>query len=157
MIPVGFDVAAMAVELIHDEAIRLTVYDDANGQEIGPGSHVIGHPTIGAGRALDLNGISHAESLVMLATDIQGHLDALMQIDWFTRLDPARQRAIVNMVHQMGVHGVLGFFRMIECIRRDDWTGAAKSGQQSTWARQTPARANRVMAQLLQGASPCLT
>ena len=41
--------------LTDEEALRFVVYDDATGRPIVPGTHVIGHPSIGIGRALDVH------------------------------------------------------------------------------------------------------
>ena len=47
---------------IDDEGVRLRVYDDATGEPLHPGMTLKGHPSIGYGRALDVNGISLKES-----------------------------------------------------------------------------------------------
>ena len=59
-------------ELTRDEGQLLTVYDDATGAAIKPGTSVKGHPTIGIGRALDVHGISAAEAAYLLGNDIDG-------------------------------------------------------------------------------------
>lgn len=53
-----------------EEGLRLTVYDDATGKPIKPGTLVKGHPTIGIGRALDVNGITEAEAEYLKANDV---------------------------------------------------------------------------------------
>jgi GH24 family phage-related lysozyme (muramidase) len=55
--------------LEREEGLRTLVYDDATGKPIGPGSVVQGHPTIGIGRALDVNGITAVEADFLLEND----------------------------------------------------------------------------------------
>ncbi len=146
------DLGAMTTELIRDEAVRTYVYDDATGHPINPGSRVIGHPTIGIGRALDVHGITDSEAAYLLHNDIARTVGALSALDWFVAMDPVRQRAIVNMAFQMGVHGVCTFTVMIGRIRHQDWQGAADAALDSLWAKvETPARAERVTKLLLSG------
>lgn len=145
------DLDLMRAELIRDEGCRLVVYDDATGAPIGPRSMVMGHPTIGVGRALDLAGITEAEAAMMLDGDIQHYLVALDALPWFAAMDGARQRAIVNMRHQLGLGGLLDFRRMIACCSRQDWGGAATAGAASRWYGETPARAERVLSLLRDG------
>lgn len=146
-----FDTAAMVAELTRDEGVRLRVYDDATGEPLTPGKLLIGHPTIGVGRALDVNGISQAESDAMLESDIEHYIGELMGYAWFLTMDPVRQRAVVNMRHQLGLHGLLGFSKMIAAIERQDWADAFAEGHNSAWYRQTPWRAERVLLQLRDG------
>lgn len=147
----GFDFQAMIDDLIADEREVLTVYDDATGIAIRPGSQVKGHPTIGIGRALDVNGISKAESRVMCMNDVGRYLRELLMIDWWMKLDPVRQRAIMNMRHQLGLNGLLGFRGMIAAIERQDWPAAQAAGLDSSWHTQTPDRCERLMTVIRTG------
>lgn len=147
----SFDLPAMLAQLTSEEGDRLLVYDDATGLPIGPNSHVIGHPTIGIGRALDVDGISSAEASAMLLSDIKRYLVQLNALPWFTALDGIRQRVIVDMRHQLGMHGLLGFQEMIGAITRQDWNTAAAAGLDSAWYHETPGRAQHLMAMLRTG------
>lgn len=147
----GFDMALMLAELKADEGVRLVVYDDATGRTIGPGSAVIGHPTIGVGRALDVTGISPVEASTMLLSDVSTYLVELRKLPWFVAMDATRQRSIVNMRHQLGLRGLMRFRAMIDRIENGSWQAAAAEGLDSEWARQSPVRAERVMAQLATG------
>jgi lysozyme len=149
------DLIKMAAELVRDEGTRLVVYDDATGEPIGPGSHVIGNPTIGTGRCLtSRNGISTAEANYLRDNDINVRLAQLDQRPWFVNMPADRQRAIVNMSFQMGVAGVLSFGDMIAAIQAEDWAKAADAAMASRWATETAARAARVTALLKFGDSP---
>lgn len=150
--PVYFDVAQMIEELIADEANILVVYDDKTGLAIRPGTHVQGHPSIGVGRALDLKGILPTESRLMAANDVAQYVRELGAFPWWTRLDPPRQRAIVNMRHQLGLVGLLEFKHMIAALLAQDWPEARRAALDSDWAReQSPARAERIAEILLTG------
>lgn len=149
------DMTKMVAELVLDEGTRLVVYDDATGEPIEAGSRVIGHPTIGTGRAVDRsNGITTAEAGYLLQNDIAVVFAGLAVLDWFAAMPPDRSRAIVNMAFQMGVDGVSEFAGMIAAIRIADWTAAAAAALASEWATETPDRAHRVATQLLYGDGP---
>ena len=60
------------------------------------------------------------------------------------------QRALGNMVYQIGVSGVLKFEDMLTALERGERSQAASEALQSVWATQTPKRARRV-AGLLRG------
>jgi lysozyme len=60
------------------------------------------------------------------------------------------QRALGNMVYQMGVDGVLGFRTMLAALAVGDRARAAEAALESRWAKQTPERAQRVVA-LIRG------
>lgn len=141
--------------LTSEEANRFVVYDDATGKPLVPGDHLIGHPTIGVGRALDTHGISEGESDFLLANDIQRVYTRLAALDWFVSLpSPDMEVAIIDMAFQMGVDGVLKFVTMIDCIKQQKWLQAKQAMLNSDWARETPTRANRV-ADLFYAERPC--
>jgi lysozyme len=151
MIGKSFDPDKMIAELYRDESVRLVVYDDATGKPVGAGNILHGHPTIGVGRCLDTHGISVQECRTMIWNDVTAYYRELSRYTWFTDMDAVRQRAIVNMRHQLGLHGLLQFQTMIAAIERHDWREAVQAGLSSLWAQQTPSRAQRVMLQLLHG------
>ncbi len=143
--------AESLVKLLTDEeGLRLTVYDDATGKPITPGSTVIGHPTIGIGRALDTNGISNEEARALLLNDlakITGQLD--QRLPWWRRLSQNRQMVLAAMAFQLGMAGLLGFSNTLKLIEAGRYAEASSAMMQSLWARQTPARAAR-MARLMK-------
>lgn len=78
--------------------------------------------------------------------------------DFWPQLNAARQNALIEMAYQMGAEHEEAFHDMIAAIRvavasgRDeDWALAEERGLASAWAKQTPARAKRVMTQLRTG------
>lgn len=142
---------AVVATLTRDEGLRLTVYDDATGQPIGPGSVVKGHPTIGIGRCLDRNGITSQEAAYLLGNDVAKVRAQLGSFDWFGGLDAVRQDVLVCMAFQLGTHGVLAFGAMIQALKTRRWPAAAQAMQDSLWAEQTPLRAQRMAQSILTG------
>lgn len=136
-----------------DEGMKLVVYDDATGKAIVPGSVVVGHPTIGMGRALDTRGISNDEAALLSTNDEKYFSDlAAKSFRWFESLSQARQLVIVCMLFQLGIGGVLEFRGMIAAIQKGDWNMAADQMLDSHWAKeQTPKRAERLSAMMRQG------
>ncbi len=66
-------------------------------------------------------------------------------------LDTVRRMALVNMSFQLGLNGLSKFKKFLAALDRKDWDGAAKEGFNSTWAKQTPNRAKRVMDMVKTG------
>ena len=139
MTPVGLK------QLISDEGVRLTVYDDATGLPIVPGTRVIGHPTIGIGRALDVRGITAAETAYLLNNDMLDFTKSLLATyPWFARLTPTRQDVLTNMAFNLGPTGFAGFRKMLAALVAGDYFKAAEEILDSKAARQLPARYERL-------------
>jgi lysozyme len=142
--------AILVPMLRQEEGMRLLVYDDFNGKPIGPGTLVQGHPTLGVGRALDVNGISPAEADFLLRNDIARVMAQLdLGLPWWRELSPNRQAVLVAMGFQLGITGLLAFKNTLAMIKAGNYDGAAAGMLNSLWAKQTPDRAKR-MAQLMQ-------
>ncbi len=58
------------------------------------------------------------------------------------------QRALGNMVYQLGVGGVSNFKKMLAHLKDGNRVLAAEEALNSTWATQTPERAQRVAAHI---------
>ncbi|KAN0018434.1 hypothetical protein ACTFIU_011050 [Dictyostelium citrinum] len=69
----------------------------------------------------------------------------------YSKLDPIRQMALMNMVFQMGVHNVLTLKMSLKLIEEKKWVEAAKELKNSDWNRQTPDRSNRVISVIETG------
>lgn len=138
--------------LRRDESTVLHVYDDATGEAIKPGSHVVGHPTIGTGRALDTNGISPGEADYFLMSDmcqVQG--EAQKAFSWYNTLKDERKAVILSMLFQLGLEGVKGFHEFLLAVEHQNWSRAAAEMKDSLWAKQTTARAERLAEQIETG------
>lgn len=139
------------------EGFRAQVYDDATGRPLKPGDVLKGHPTIGYGRALDVNGIDAREAEALLDADIARATTAAQEIvgmDTFGGLASARQAALVSMAFQLGRAGLGKFNNMLSAIRRGHWEVAAEEALSSLWGRQVPARSRAIATMLLTGNWP---
>jgi lysozyme len=119
----------------------------------------LGYLTIGVGRLIDERrggGLSNDEIDLLLDNDIRRKADELAR-RWpafasIAETEPARARGILNMAFQLGVDGFLGFHHSIAYLERRQWSQAATCMRESLWARQTPARAMRVLWLIANGA-----
>ena len=67
------------------------------------------------------------------------------------RLSAARQAVLVNMAFQLGTKGLLAFRVTLGSIEDGQYSEAALGMLDSTWAKQTPARAMRLATQMETG------
>lgn len=72
-------------------------------------------------------------------------------IPWWAELSDGRQRALLNMAYQLGVAGLLKFRKTLILLQASEWAVAAEEALDSRWARQTPARAERISDLLKNG------
>lgn len=129
--------------LIADEGLRLKPYRCTEGKL-----------TIGVGRNLEDVGITRDEAMALLDHDITRATNAAAEVvgrDVFGALNPARQAALVSMAFQMGREGLADFRKMLQAVRAGDWQSAHDNALDSKWAKQTPARAQRIATMLLTG------
>lgn len=114
----------------------------------------LGYWTIGIGFLIDVRKggalpMPVAEHwLAYLLDRIEEQLDA--RLPWWREQPDDVQRALLNMAYQLGVNGLLNFKRALAALKAGDRAGAAREALDSTWAKQTPARAARVAA-LIKG------
>ncbi|WP_420381690.1 glycoside hydrolase family protein [Novosphingobium sp.] len=144
-------------ELIADEGLKLRVYKDT-----------VGKHTIGVGRNLDrvggglseaeqkalhlttqqlINGhsITQPQALLLLDNDIDEAVrQALREFPWWSRLSDPRQRALVNMVFNMGMHTLLTFTQTLAYLKAGEFALAAVNLAKSKWASQVGARSQRI-------------
>lgn len=169
-----YDRARLAREIARDEGDKLKVYRCSKGFR-----------TIGKGRNLDAVGITAQETAelgITLASCItrgitQGQSDALFVNDiarterdldrhlpWWRKLDPVRQRVMLNMCFNLGIgwppskgrkgEGLRAFINTLPRIERGDWPGAVAGMRASLWHRQVGDRAIRLEAMMLTGKEP---
>jgi lysozyme len=133
--------SALANDLKIDEGFREHVYKDH-----------LGFDTIGYGFLIDARkggGIPRAVAEFWLSREIeQKWLELTTRIPWVLEQPEPIQRALGNMAYQLGVGGLVGFVNMLASIRAGDYQTAAIHGADSTWAEQTPQRAQRVLAMI---------
>lgn len=136
----SLDKEQLRQQLIRHEGLRLNPYKCPTG-----------YLTIGCGRNLDTNGISEAEARFLLDNDIAACINDLNSFQWFFDLDGVRQRALIDMRFQLGLNGLLRFVKMLDAIRRRDWPVAQAECLDSTYATQTPGRAQENATMLETG------
>lgn len=115
----------------------------------------LGYWTIGIGILIDKRkggGLRPEESEFIFRNRLK-LLDAELsdRLPWISRLDPARKGVLINMAFQMGVTGLLGFKNTLAMIEAGRYQDAAKGMLESKWAKQTPARAQRLSNQMATG------
>jgi lysozyme len=121
-------------QLLLHEGLRLKPYKDT-----------VGKLTIGIGRNLTDNGITKIEALILLDNDIHEATKACEQhIPVFRSLDDVRQRVLIDMAFNMGIHGLLGFRATLAAITAGDYAKAADRMLESKWAEQVGRRAQRL-------------
>lgn len=138
-------IADIVKQLKIDEGVRRTVYKDH-----------LGYLTIGVGRLVDPNkpgaGLRDSEIELLLRNDIEDRIAALGNVlPWFYELDEVRQGVLVNMAFQLGTAGLLGFKTTLKLVEAQKYAEAADQMLASKWARQTPARAQRLATQMRSG------
>lgn len=152
------DLSILRAQLVRDEGVRLSPYIDTTG-----------HLTIGCGRNLDANPITPAElsvigsdcrsgtirldqAMLLLNEDIQRTVSGLSgALPWFSVLDDVRQRVLINMAFNMGIHGLLEFKDMLKSARNGSYYVASRHMLASKWARQVGARAQRLAEMMALG------
>lgn len=132
-------------QLRGDEGTKPCVYQDN-----------LGFWTIGVGRLVDARkpgaGLRPKEIDFLLANDIEDRVKALSaKLPWFLSLDEARQGVLLNMSFQMGAAGLFAFTTTLAHVRAGRYDEAAKAMLESKWAKQTPARAERMAKQMRTG------
>ena len=100
-----------------------------------------GFDTIGYGTRLPLSE-KEAEMILEYRLNIlKGKLSSSL---YMLDIDKKAWDILYNMVYQMGVKGVLNFKNMIKALEAKDYKRAGDEMLDSKWAKQTPARANRL-------------
>jgi lysozyme len=136
------DEAAVTARLVDDEGEVLHEYKDH-----------LGYSTIGIGVLIDERkggGITQEESRYLFRNRLGARLaQCSNKFEWWQTIDDVRRGVIVCMAYQLGVNGVANFKKMCAALRIRDYNTAAMEMLDSTWAKQTPARANR-MARIMR-------
>lgn len=136
---------ALTNQLIVDEDLRLKPYRCTAGKL-----------SIGVGRNLDDVGISKAEAMMMLVTDIakvESQLDATLP--WWRNMSDSRQQVLANMCFNMGIgnstKGLLSFRNTLSAMQAGDYKRAVKGMLDSQWAKQVGDRAKRLADMMEKG------
>lgn len=144
------DITRMEEDLIRDEGIRLRPYKCSAGHlTIGVGHRITANDRAASADSLSLEAVG-----MLLTRDIAtalGTANTVFGRDRFEGMTDARQRAIVNMIFNLGAEGFAGFRRMITAIKEHRWKDAARECLDSKYAVQVGKRARRVAEALETG------
>lgn len=124
--------------LEHDEGLRLKPYQCTAGKW-----------TIGVGRNIQDVGISKTTAYQMLDEDITKCLRSCRAIfgdELWNKWGPERRMGWINFAFQLGPAGMLGFRNTLRAAMAEDWKTVEANLRLSKWIRQTPQRAERVIA-----------
>lgn len=135
--------------LIRHEGIRLKLYLDCCGRYWRECTCAKkGRLTGGCGRNFDDVGLSTAETMVLLANDIERAENRAASFSWFKSLSVVRQDVVLDMLINLADR-FDEFKEMIEAIRNGNFERAAAEMLNSAWAGQVGARA-RELAQMMR-------
>jgi lysozyme len=122
------------------------------GVELRPYKCSAGFLTLGVGRNIQERGITMDESDYLLANDIKiCEEEASKVFKWFPSLTDDRQRAIINMVFNLGLTKLLHFKKFLAAMEAEDWEEAGKQMLDSKWARQVGNRSDRLEQMIVNG------
>lgn len=124
-------------QLRRDEGSRRTVYKDSLGYDTFGVGHKGTTPLSDA--AIDL--ILH-DDVAAVAANIEA------AFPWAKSLSEPRYGALINLVFNMGLGGVMGFQKMLHAMRESRWEDAARELLDSRYATQVGERAHRLATQL---------
>ena len=117
----------------------------------------LGYWTIGVGHLVDARKggkVSDGVINLMLSDDIADVVaDLNDHLPWWKDLDEPRQRALANMVFNLGVTGLLKFHRFLTAMEDGDWATAGMEMMASKWATEVGDRAKRLQGVILGGAA----
>ena len=128
-------------QLRFHEGVRNQVYKDHLGIE-----------TIGVGRNLVDRGLSDQEVDYLLQNDIKIVEEELdRSLPWWRDMSEVRQRALADLVFNMGLPRLHGFVKMLDGLQRRDYQTAADELLDSNYAKQVGARSIRVAEMIRTG------
>ncbi len=116
----------------------------------------VGLTTVAIGRCLDSKrgkGILMHEAMYLLQNDIDDCKAKLQVFPWYIILNPVRQGALIELVFNLGINGLLSFKNMIASLSKSDFKAAVKELLNSLWAKQVgPLRSSNIAYRLEYGA-----
>ena len=126
---------AVVKNLTTEEGYREHVYQDTEG-----------HATIGYGFNLDAGMPKELAAMVARYQAESNLREFAAQWPPYHRQPFAVRVALADMAFQLGPDGLLEFHDMLAAIERGDWRAARTAARDSDWHRETPERAEAVIA-----------
>jgi len=135
--------STLKVLLVKHEGLKLKPYTDTAGKL-----------TIGVGRNLTDEGITEDEAKLLLDNDINAvwaeccnHLSSF----GFTAMNDVRQHALMDLVFNIGIAGVLKFEKMLAAVAKQDWDWASSELLDSRAYKEEPNRIAELAKMLRDG------
>lgn len=92
-----------------------------------------------------------AECMTLLDNDISSALKDCATLPYWPDLNDTRRRALCNMRFELGFEGLLSFATFLDLMRQGRYKEAGEDLRGTKWAKQVPARANRVIRMIIEG------
>ena len=138
----------------HEEGFRTYAYQDTRGfRTIGFGTkfplldsdwHCFNRVNLDA---IVRNGVTYSQADCLLRSRLSDHyLELLKRWVPFSGEQSPVQMALLDMVYQLGVDGLLGFHKMLAALARHDYPTAIQEAIDSAWDHETPSRVDRVVS-----------
>ncbi len=112
-----------------------------------------GRITIGFGRNVDKSGlgITEEEAAFLLRNDVIRTIDEVRcNYPWFDDVSKAAKEVLVELCFQLGAPRLAKFRKMLAALKAHDYDAAGAELLDSKFARQVPARANRLFQRLTE-------
>lgn len=123
-----------------------------NGKpELFPYRDSVGLLTIGFGRNLIHNGISHDEAELMFQNDLSDALLDATSLSYWDQLDDARRMIVTDMIFNMGLSRFKSFIKMNAALGIADYSLAAHEMRDSRWYRQVGSRSRKLEKIMISG------
>lgn len=154
-VPILVDLEKLEADLRRDEGLRLEMYRCTGGaRTIGYGHNLDSHP-LDDGEMLSLGEAKRMTkefAEYLLRKDVDRVLNEINHFaPWVWTLSERRQRAIANMVFNLGITRFLEFDKTIGLLKAGQFRLASEHLRHTKWAGQVGARANRIREDLLLG------
>lgn len=121
------------------------------GIKLMPYTCTAGKLTIGVGRNLTDVGISEDEAMLLLENDIlTAEKQLKAHLPWVEALPEHQKIALINIVFNIGIYGLLGFKKMLAALQQGDLARTEAEIRDSLWAMQVIRRAEEVIS-LMRG------
>lgn len=131
----------LAQDVANAEGLRLKAYQDS-----------VGVWTIGYGTNLQELTIDKSQAERWLSEHLAESERECERFPWYAGMTPMRQRALCELVYNLGMPRLLGFTKMLQAISDGDFERAAKELLDSKWAGQVgPSRSMRLATMLRLG------
>jgi lysozyme len=154
----------LRAELERDEGFRSKTYKCTAGFDtVGIGRNLDAVGLLPAEKAAGMTlhkiqkfGVTKAQAYTMLDNDIERFMrDLDFNVRWWRKLDPVRQRVLLNMAFNMGASapgkGLLSFKNTLRLIETGQYAEAADNMLKSKWAVQVKGRATRLADLMRKG------